>query len=246
MAKASNCKWPTNRSVEFLQVEPQTPRAPSIRVLCEWAGNRKPAPAVLGRALFTLSRPTPAAISRQLASADSLPAAAPQLLTLNAGLAPEQRLPFAFSHDLSRSTIGHGPAAFATARHAFQRWATFDLGWVRVANPSASIAPNQLVAVEAHTLGLWTLNLSRILEAIDTPTRFGFLYSTTALHVEEGEERFLLEFDEATGQVSCVIEAVSRPRSPLARLGLPFTRHYQHRFARDSHRRMQQELLAKR
>ena len=167
-------------------------------------------------------------------------------MTLNAGLASRHRLPFAFSRDFSRSILGRGPAAFSAARTAFQRWTMFDIGWVRVANPSAPIAVSQLIAVEAHTLGLWTLNLSRILEVVDTPDRFGFLYSTTALHVEEGEELFLLECDQATGEVSYILEAVSRPRSPLARVGLPFTRHYQHRFARDSHRRMQQGSLAKR
>jgi len=188
--------------------------------------------------MFTLTKPSAKAIAQQIAAAEKLPAAAPPLLTLNAGLAPEQHLPFAFAHDLSRTTIGQGPASFAAVRQAFRRWAMFDLGWVRVANTDAPIVPGQLVAVAAHTLGLWTLNLSRILEVVDTPLRFGFLYSTTALHVEEGEERFLLEFDETTGDVAYLLESVSRPRSPLARLGLPFTRHYQHRFARDSHRRI--------
>jgi len=196
--------------------------------------------------LFTFARPSAAAIAQQVSTAEELPAAAPPLLTLNAGLTQSQRLPFAFSHDLSRSKIGQGEAAFSAARQAFELWTMFDLGWVCVANPHAPIAPGQLVAVEAHTLGLWTLNLSRILEVVDTPTRFGFLYSTTSAHVEEGEERFVLEFNEATGEVSYLLEAVSRPRSPLARVGLPFTRHYQHRFARDSHRRMQQGSLAKR
>jgi uncharacterized protein (UPF0548 family) len=58
------------------------------------------------------------------------------------------------------------------------------------------------------------------------------------MHVEEGEELFLLEFDPATGQVSYQLEAVSRPRNLLARLGFPITRAFQHRFARDSHQRM--------
>jgi len=195
--------------------------------------------------VFTFTKPSAHAIAHQIATAEKLPASAPPLLTLNAGLTPSQPLPFAFAHDLSRSNIGHGPAAFAAARQAFQRWAMFDLGWVRVANPDAPIAKGQLVAVEARTLGLWTLSLSRILEVVDTPLRFGFLYSTTALHVEEGEERFILDLDPPTGEVTYLIEAVSRPRSPLARLGLPIARHFQHRFARGSHRRMANEVLAR-
>jgi uncharacterized protein (UPF0548 family) len=119
----------------------------------------------------------------------------------------------------------------------------FDLGWLRVANPSAAIVFGQIVAVEAHSRGLWSINLSRIEEVADTRTRFGFLYATTTMHVEQGEERFLLEFEPTTGDVWYELEAVSRPQNAMARLGLPVTRAFQHRFARDSHRRMKQVVL---
>jgi uncharacterized protein (UPF0548 family) len=155
-----------------------------------------------------------------------------------------KRLPFGFAHDQSCSQIGQGYPAFVTARKSFQNWAMFNLGWVRVANPESPIATGQIVAVEVHALALWSLNHSRIAKVIDTPTRFGFLYVTTALHVEEGEERFLLEFDPATGEVWYELEAISRPRNALSRLGYPITRAFQHRFARDSHRKMQTEILA--
>ena len=122
----------------------------------------------------------------------------------------------------------------------------FNLGWVRVANPAAAMHAGQIVAVEALTLGLWTLNLSRILEIVDTQDRFGFLYSTTEFHVENGEERFLLEFDSDSGRVRYLLEAVSRPRNQLAQLGFPVTRAFQRRFARDSHRRMREAVLAER
>lgn len=121
----------------------------------------------------------------------------------------------------------------------------FDLGWVRVVNSTAPIACGELVAVEVHSLGLWTVNLSRIVETIDNETQFGFVYATTAHHVEQGEERFLLRFNPATGEVSYELEAVSRPRHILAKIGYPITRHFQHKFARDSHRRMQQAVNLK-
>lgn len=122
----------------------------------------------------------------------------------------------------------------------------FDFGWVRVANPKAVIALGQLVAVEVHALGLWSLNFSRIREVIDTPARFGFVYATTKLHVEQGEELFLLEFDPASGDLFYQLEAVSRPRNSLAWLGFPVTRSFQHRFARDSHQRMLEKDVAPR
>jgi uncharacterized protein (UPF0548 family) len=196
--------------------------------------------------VFTLTRPTAAAIERQIAAAVGLPSAAPPLLSLQDGLDQSRRLPFCFAHDHQRAHVGKGHAVFVAAKQAFERWAMFDLGWVRVVNPEARIALGQIVAVEAHTLGLWTLNLSRIMDAIDTPVKFGFLYATTKMHVEEGEERFLLEFNPKTGDVWYELEAVSRPRNPLARLGFPATRAFQHKFARDSHRRMHEEALAPR
>jgi uncharacterized protein (UPF0548 family) len=194
--------------------------------------------------VFTLSRPTADAIRQQIASATELPATAPRLLSLRDGIIAGERLPFGFAHDISRSHLGVGVAAFATARAAFTQWITFDLGWVRVANPEAPIMRGQVVAVEAHTLGLWTLNLSRIVETVESETQFGFLYATTALHVEEGEESFLLEFDPSNGDVWYAVEAVSRPKAALSRLGFPITRAFQHRFARDSHRRMREAVLA--
>ena len=117
------------------------------------------------------------------------------------------------------------------------QWATFDLGWVRVANPSAQIEPGASIAVEAHTLSLWTLNISRITEVVNQRDAFGFIYGTTMLHVEEGEERFLIRRD-GRGAVLYELEAVSRPRATLARLGYPMTRFFQRRFATDSHERM--------
>ncbi len=119
----------------------------------------------------------------------------------------------------------------------------FDIGWVRVANPEAPIVPGQLVAVEAKTLGLSTVNVSRIVEVVNSSERFGFVYATTRSHVEEGEERFLLEFDSASGDVIYKLDAVSRPRNNLARMGWPIARTFQHRFAQDSHRRMREAVL---
>ncbi|MGD0733564.1 MAG: DUF1990 domain-containing protein [Terracidiphilus sp.] len=194
--------------------------------------------------MFSLTRATIASVERKVAAAGRLPSNSPAGLSLGNGLDTSARLPLGFVHDRSHSCIGHGAAAFAAARQGFCRWAMFDLGWARVANSGAPIQPGQIIAMEAHTLGLWTLNMSRIMETVDTASRFGFLYATTPMHVEQGAERFLLEFDATTGDVYYLLEAISRPRHLLARLGWPASREFQHRFARESHRRMREEALA--
>ena len=120
----------------------------------------------------------------------------------------------------------------------------FDLGWVRVANPGTRIEVGQVVTVEVRSLGLWSLNLSRIVEVIRESGTFGFIYKTTRHHLEEGEERFLLTLEAESGTVWYELEAVSRPRVLLARLGLPVTRAFQRHFARDSHRRMREVVAS--
>lgn len=191
--------------------------------------------------MFRLTRATRREREDLLATAREAPFTSPHLLTLEAG--PVGTLPRGFAHDRSYSCIGQGERAFTTAREAFRRWEQFNLGWVQVATPVPNIVPGELVAVEAHTAYLWSMNINRILEVVDSPTRFGFLYSTTALHVEEGQERFVIEFDTASESVFYLIEALSRPRHILARIGYPFSRAMQHRFGRDSHTRMRSCLL---
>ena len=187
--------------------------------------------------MFLLSKPAQAVIEAKIATAHNLPIATPVLLTLSGGLIAAHT-PRTFAHDFSQSELGRGPDIFARARHAFSTWTQFDLGWVRIANPETRIDVGSIVAVEVHAGGLWSLNLNRIMETIDSPTQFGFLYATTKLHVEEGQERFLLEYDPRSQTVTYLLEAISRPRHPLARLAYPFTRAMQHRFATESRLRM--------
>jgi uncharacterized protein (UPF0548 family) len=176
-----------------------------------------------------------------LAAAREAAPSSPHLLTLTDG--PLGTPPKGFVHDFSRSEIGSGLRTFDAARDAFRRWEQFDLGWVRVVNFTPKIALGELVAVEAHAACFWSINFSRVVEVVDSPTRFGFMYATTEFHVEEGQERFVIDFDPESESVSYLIEAISRPRHLLARIGYPFTRAMQHRFARDSHARMSRSVL---
>jgi uncharacterized protein (UPF0548 family) len=173
---------------------------------------------------------------RILSSEHLVSGANPRLLTLAEGRFGD--LPAGFAHDRSCVELGRGTRVFSMAREAFLGWRELDLGWLAVVDPAAAIADGQIVGVEAYTAGLWSLNVCRILETIDTANRFGFLYATTAVHVEKGEERFVVDLDPTTEIVSYCIEAVSRPRHPLVCLAYPFARAMQHRFVRDSLARM--------
>jgi len=187
--------------------------------------------------MFGLARPGPTDVEAAIDSVRDQAENGPRFLSTHTGVTP-LNLPAGFAHDKLRTRLGAGDAAFAAAREAFTHWAQFDLGWTRVANPGTPLANGQVVAVEVHAVGLWSLNLSRVVEMVESAHCFGFLYSTTRHHAEEGEEIFRLELDSADGSVWYHLEAVSRPRHVLPRLVYPLTRALQHRFARDSHRRM--------
>ena len=189
--------------------------------------------------MFSLFRPSQSSILRRLETARELPTSYGPPLNTQAG--PDGlRMPRGFVRDHSRSQIGRGAAAFEAAKSAFRGWEHFNLGWVRIANSEAPIEAGEVVAMESHTLGLWTVNFSRILYAIDEPQRFGYGYGTTTMHVERGEERFLLEFDAISGAVTYELLAASRPAHWMVWLGYPYARSRQHKFARESHQHMRE------
>lgn len=145
--------------------------------------------------------------------------------------------PFGYVVDHTRVELGAGEGAFAAARAALGRWEQFQLGWVEAGPTDTPIKAGEVVAVVARVFGAWWVNACRIVYVVDESgpvCRFGFAYGTLPDHAESGEERFIVEWDRTTDAVWYDILAFSRPRHPLARLGYPFTRRTQKRFARDS------------
>jgi uncharacterized protein (UPF0548 family) len=142
--------------------------------------------------------------------------------------------------DHTRVKLGDGETVFTAARAALERWEHFGLGWVEACPADTPLKAGAVVAVIARVFGLWWVNACRIVYAVDETAggsgvcRFGFAYGTLPGHAESGEERFLVEWDRPTDAVHYDVLAFSRPRHPLARLGYPFTRRTQKRFARDS------------
>ncbi len=103
--------------------------------------------------------------------------------------------------------------------------------------PETPIQAGQVVAVIARLFGPWWLNGCRIVYVVDeegSVQRFGFAYGTLPGHSESGEERFTAEWHRANDAVWYDILAFPRPQQLLARLGCPFARRLQKRFARDS------------
>lgn len=155
--------------------------------------------------------------------------------------ATKGKLPPAYTHDHNRTHLGKGREVFQRAVAAIRDWKQFDLGWVNVVPATTPLQVGSIVAIQAKTFGVWSLSASRVVYVINEAAdvmRFGFAYGTLPDHVERGEERFLIEWQQADDSVWYDILSFSQPRHPLVRLSFPLARMLQQRFARDSLARM--------
>ena len=144
--------------------------------------------------------------------------------------------PDGFVLDHTRVQLGTGNDVFLLAKEALQKWQQFQLGWVETRPANTPIVKGECVAVLARSFGLWWLNACRIVDVIDEALprkRFGFAYGTLPDHVGSGEDRFLIEMDDA-GDVWYDILAFSRPVRFLPRVGYRLMRRIQRRFGPES------------
>ena len=139
--------------------------------------------------------------------------------------------PSGYNVDRNRVVLGLGSDDFERAKTAIRSWKMFDVPGLELIYPDTPIEPGRNVAVLAHHLGFHSLSSCRIVYVIDEVDRFGFAYGTLTEHVEIGEERFTVEFHRESGEVWYDILAFSRPGNFLVKLGYPYGRYLQRRFA---------------
>jgi uncharacterized protein (UPF0548 family) len=118
--------------------------------------------------------------------------------------ATANQLPAGFVVDRTRIKLGEGERVFQAARAALRRWRQFDLGWMEAWSPETPIQTGEVVAILARAIGLWSLNACKIVYVVDESgpiNRFGFASGTLPDHAGRGEERFLIEWDQADNSV---------------------------------------------
>jgi uncharacterized protein (UPF0548 family) len=181
--------------------------------------------------MFLARRPTAATVRRFIEGQRQLPFSYPEV----GGTRGE--LPAGYTHDHNRIQLGHGREVFQRSVSALRDWKQFDLGWVAIVPETTPLQVDATVAIQARTLGVWSLSASRVIYLVNEvgeSMKFGFAYGTLPDHVERGEERFIIEWQQSDDSVWYDIVAFSQPRHPLVRLSSPFARLLQKRFARDS------------
>src|SRR5260370_36844079 len=181
--------------------------------------------------MFLAKRPTSEAVGSFLAGQKSQPFSYPEIG------AWRLVVPDRYNIDHNRLKAGEGRETVAKGVEALKHWKMFEMDWIEIAPGDAPIMRGSCVAITVRHFGFWSLNASRIVYVIDehgAPERFGFAYGTLPGHVEQGEERFSVEYHPADKSVWYDVFAFSLPRHILARLGYTITRHLQKRFVRDS------------
>lgn len=149
--------------------------------------------------------------------------------------------PPGYNIDHNRIMLGEGREIFMKAVEALKRWKMFDIGWLSLCWPDTPLVAGEIVAVLVNHLSFWSLNANRIVYVFEEESeveKFGFAYGTLPSHAERGEERFTVEYHLADRRVWYDIYAFSRPNHILAKLGYPFCRRLQKRFAQESKRAM--------
>ena len=177
--------------------------------------------------LPTLREPSERSIAALIASYADAPFSYAEVGTTRGAL------PAGYEHAQVRFALGMGDDVFAAACDAIRSWRMFALGWVQLHGADQVPTPGVTVAPVAHVLGLWSVNVARVVYVVDEPSQFGFAYGTLAVHAECGEELFLVG-READGTVWYEIKVFSRPQLWWSRFAKPVVAARQRRFRQDS------------
>lgn len=130
-----------------------------------------------------------------------------------------------FTHHKSAVTLK--PGTFEAAREHLRSWGA-QRGAGFGVYPERPVARGMTVLVYGRLGPLYTSVCCRVVYVIDEEDRWGFAYGTLPHHAECGEESFVVSKDKE-GNVTFVVESLSRPAEALARLGSPIARAIQAR-----------------
>jgi uncharacterized protein (UPF0548 family) len=185
--------------------------------------------------MFTFAEPSEAQIKGFLEQQKVLPFSYAEVG------ASKDSIPGNYPVNHHRVQIGSGADVFARAKTAVQSWTMYNLGWTRLYPPETPIAVGEVVAVIVNHQFCWSLNPCRIVYVLEEERaieRFGFAFGTLPGHSETGEERFTVEWRPDDNTVWYELLAFARPQHILAKIGSPFVRIVQRKFAGDSGRAM--------
>ncbi len=181
--------------------------------------------------MFALFEPSGAQIEDFLARQKGLPFSYQEVGASRA------TIPSGYPINHHRIQLGNGADAFDRAKDAIQSWAVYKLSWTRLYPFDAPVAVGEVVCVVVNHGFCRSINPCRIIYILEENLeveRFGFAFGTLPGHSEEGEERFTVEWRRDDNSIWYELLAFARPHHILAKIGSPFVRLTQRRFAKDS------------
>ncbi|MDQ6785933.1 MAG: DUF1990 domain-containing protein [Acidobacteriota bacterium] len=185
--------------------------------------------------MFTLFEPSDERIENFLAAQKDLPFSYKEVG------ASKEKIPSGYPINHCRIRLGSGANAFARAKEAIENWTMYRLEWTRLYPADAPIAEGKAVCIIVNHGFCWSLNPCRIIYVLKESgetEKHGFAFGTLPGHSEEGEERFTVERHLADDSVWYELLAFARPHHIFAKIGFPFVRSFQRKFAEDSGRAM--------
>jgi uncharacterized protein (UPF0548 family) len=184
---------------------------------------------------FNIRRPDEGEVRQALSRATTARSTVPHAVrgASRDGSREDEARRLAFAVDRGGGPLGSGEDVFRRAVEGLTAWEQYPPVWTEILGGRAELGA--VVVARLCTLGLWSLNPCRVVEATVDARIARVSIETLEGHAECGEERFsvLLKDD---GEVVYEITAVSKPYAALARLGGPVVRRLQHRFRVESHR----------
>ena len=75
--------------------------------------------------------------------------------------------PSDFVIDHNRIHLGTGQLVFEAAKRALSEWQHYRFRWIELHRPDEDVATDQTVGVLARALGLWVLNVCRVVYVVD-------------------------------------------------------------------------------
>ena len=189
--------------------------------------------------MYLLRPPADDDVRRFLADAEALPLTYPLVGASRGTTTP----PPGYRRNHIRAPLGHGEATFGRAVAALHRWTMYDMDWVSLVPAVPPVETGRTLAMVVRHFGFHSVFGCRVVYTYDEDDgagrRAGFGIGTLAGHLEQGEERFSVEWDRATDRVEYELFSFTRPGRFLVRLGGPLSRSKQHQFARQSAAQMQ-------
>jgi uncharacterized protein (UPF0548 family) len=190
--------------------------------------------------LWSLFRPNDQQLQRFLDAQDALSFSYAEIGQSTDGA------PQGYNLDHNRVLLGQGKEVFDAASLALSQWRMFPTPWTEIRPAGARQNVGTPLLMIARIFGVWWVNACRVVYRADShheSQRSGFAYGTLPGHVEQGEERFMVEWDREDN-VWYDLRAFSRPRYWLARLSYPITRRLQRRFVLDSQAAMRRAVAS--